>query len=109
MPGQELDIAAVRKQLATVSAKIQVDLMSQQIDVNSRGEFFIEDISWTDVGSDKLTLLNFILHELLIRYPTMEFRQYESLKPSERGMLIKWSPRWVPTPIVRPQPLELEN
>lgn len=86
----ELDIAQVRRQMVMLSARLQVEKMAESMKNQTTGSFFIEDISWTDIGSDKLALLNVILHDLMMRFPEFEFAQYESLRPSERGMLIEW-------------------
>jgi hypothetical protein len=104
----ELDIPAVKQQILKLSMDLQIDAMVKSgMSNDSSGSYFIEDISWTDLGSDKIKALNYLLHELLIRFPNLQFAQFESLKPSERGMLIEWKPRWKPvTQVVQTDEIE---
>jgi hypothetical protein len=106
-----VDISAVKQQILKLSMDMQIDAMIKSgMSNDSSGSYFIEDISWTDFGSDKVKALNYLLHELLIRFPNLQFAQFESLKPSERGMLISWKPRWRPVaPVIQDEAIVLES
>lgn len=90
----DLDIPAVRRQLENLQIQMQADAMATGMASQEYGSYFIEDASWADFGSPKTFLLNRLLHILLEKFPNMQFAQYESLRPSERGILIEWSPRY---------------
>ena len=90
----DLDIPAVRKQLDTLQVQLQAEAMARHMVIEEYGSYFIEDASWTDFGSPTTTLLSRLLHILHQKFPNMQFAQFESLRPSERGILIEWSPRY---------------
>lgn len=83
----ELDVTS--KAVAPSRSSI-LEGMSNMIRQQPNGEYYISDILLIDLSSENVQLLNWLLRQLVDKFPEYVWGQTTSLDPYKRGVLITW-------------------